>query len=188
MFGQLAETTQQVFEHIKEVTCIRLAGIKEVTASQANRQLSNSWGGMMCQHPFSPTLGAHVSTSSASAPSFHTRQLFHHTTCQQACIHTTAHAMHAPPFSHATLTLLLAINSHEKECIEAENFGDILVGKRRKERLIFRERDSLSKKKEEKRRGKERKEKEKKGKEERKKEKKEVCLFFIFILVFSFWY
>ena len=47
MFGQLAETTQQVFEHIKEVTCIRLVGIKRVTASQANRQLSNSWGGMI---------------------------------------------------------------------------------------------------------------------------------------------
>ena len=88
--------------------------------------------------------------------------------------------MHAPPFSHATLTLLLAINSHEKECTEVENFGDILVGKRRKERLIFRERDSLSKKKEEKRRGKERKEKEKKGKEERKKERKKRSLFVFF--------
>ena len=44
MYRQSTETTQQVFEHIKEATCIRLAWIKGVTVTQANRQLSNSWG------------------------------------------------------------------------------------------------------------------------------------------------
>ena len=44
MYRQSTETTQQVFEHIKEATCIRLAGIKGVNATQANRQLSNNWG------------------------------------------------------------------------------------------------------------------------------------------------
>ena len=33
MYGRPVETTQQVFEHIKEVTCIRLAGIKGVNAT-----------------------------------------------------------------------------------------------------------------------------------------------------------
>ena len=37
MYRQLTETTQHVFEHVKEATCIRLAGIKGVTATQASR-------------------------------------------------------------------------------------------------------------------------------------------------------
>ena len=40
MYRQLTETNQQVFEHINESTCIRLAGIN---TTQVSRQLRNSW-------------------------------------------------------------------------------------------------------------------------------------------------
>ena len=44
LYGQIMETPMQVFEHIKEAVCIRLAGLPKVGVMHTNRQLCTSWG------------------------------------------------------------------------------------------------------------------------------------------------